>query len=227
MIALPDRHQVIDICRLVALEIVRKIQCGLYQQSLGRQIERYHQAPQASVAVQKRVDRFELVVPDRDAHQRVHIDVIGMQECLQIAHQVRHMIVVWRNEDCVLEAHADPVLAFAELPRLLMFTSNTGHQDFVGLAQQAIGQGQLPKRFNREIDCLDVVLYLRPIVALFRIQIIGILERVLDVGLRTLDPARLRGFLGHIHADEELDVRDQLGKSVQFSKRTIGAAQKL
>lgn len=51
LISLPDRHQVIDICRLVALETVRKIQRGPCQQSLGRQVERYHQTPRASVSL--------------------------------------------------------------------------------------------------------------------------------------------------------------------------------
>ena len=96
-----------------------------------------------------------------------------------------------------------------------------------GLAQQAVGQGQFLKLFNREIDCPDAGLYLRPGVPPFRVQIIDILERVLDVGLRARNPARLRGFLGHIHANEELDVRDQLAKGVQLSKRAVGAAQKL
>jgi len=53
-------------------------------------------------------------------------------------------------------------------------------------------------------------------IALFRQKIVGFLESIFDIGLRTFDTTGLGHFLGDIHTDKEIDVGDQLGESVEF-----------
>src|SRR5690606_40228147 len=60
-----------------------------------------------------------LVMRDGDADQRMHEDVAGVQESLQVAHQVGHMLVVGRHEHGIFQADPDPVLAETELAGLL------------------------------------------------------------------------------------------------------------
>ena len=151
--------------------------------------------------------------------------IVGMQKFLKIAHQIGHMIVVGRDEDCILQADSDPVLTLAELTRLLALAAYAGHQDSVGLAQQPVGQGQFFQCINRVIDGFDVVLYLFPIVAVLRGQIIGVLERILDIGPYSFNAAGLGSLLGHMHADEEFDIGYQLGTGVQLTKCPIGTTK--
>ena len=118
-------------------------------------------------------------------------------------------------------------LADAEFAGPLGFAAHPVEQDGVGIAQQPVGQRQAFQAVDGECDGADVVLDLAPIVANFGQQVFGVLECILDIGLGALDPARLRGFLGHVHADEKFDVGNQLGKSVQLAKRAVGLAEQL
>jgi len=141
MIPLPDRHQVIDISRLISLEIVRKIQGRLNQKLLRRQIQRDHQSPQPPVAVQERVDGFKLIVSDGDPDQGRDYHLFAMQEFFEIPHQVRNMVMVRRNEGGIFQADTDPVLADAKLARPLGLAFYALQQYGMRLTQQSIGQG--------------------------------------------------------------------------------------
>lgn len=63
-----------------------------------------------------------------------------------------------------------------------------------------------------------------PVVALFWVQIVHVLEPILDIGLRALIPAGLSDFFSHIHANEEFVIRDQLRNSVQLPQGTVSTA---
>ena len=89
------------------------------------------------------------------------------------------------------------------------------------LAQEANGKGEFFQRADGVVHGADVVLHLRPVVAVLGFEILGFLEGVLDVRLSPLDPTGLRGLLGDMHPDKKIDVRDQLGKRIEFSQCTI------
>jgi len=194
-------HQVIDIGGLVPFEIVREVERGLCQQSFRSEVERDHQPAEPAVAIQEGMDRLELVMGYRDPDQRRNTKFLIVQEPLQVGHQVRYMLVVRRHEHSVAQADADPVLAGAELARLFVCAAHTLQQDAVRLAQEPVAERQLFQPADRILDCLDIILDLVPIVALFRIKVIGVLEGVFDARLGPFDAARLGRLFRDIHLD--------------------------
>src|SRR6185369_17792610 len=95
------------------------------------------------------------------------------------------------NEYCVLKARsADPVLTGAIVSRSLAIASHSLQQNGVGFFQKAIGQWQLFQRHKRMIHGLHVVLYLLPVIALFRADLLYIHQVLIHLGLSALDTAR-------------------------------------
>ena len=76
-----------------------------------------------------------------------------------------------------------------------------------------------------DVDGLDVIVYLLPVIASFRIEIAFLDERFFDAGLGAFDTAGGGRLLGDVHANEEIDVGDQLRKGVQFAEQAIGFFQ--
>ncbi len=116
--------------------------------------------------------------------------------------------MMWRHKHSIFQTDPDPVLTGTKLSGLFLLTTYTRQQYFMRLSQQSVRQGQLVQSLNRKIDRMDVVLHLSPVVAFFGVQIIGILECIFDIGLRTFDPAGLRRLFRHIHTNEELNIGD-------------------
>ena len=135
----PHSHQGVVVADPVALEEVRQVKGWLGQQAVAYQVERHQQASNTPIAVQKRVDGLELVVGDGKPDQMRDVNLVIVPEEFQVAHQLWNAIRVGRNEDGVRQTRSpDPVLAGAELTRLLVLAAHTLHQAGMGLAEQAV-----------------------------------------------------------------------------------------
>ena len=130
----PHGHQVVVILAPVTLEKVGQVKGRLVQQAKADQIEHDKQPPQPPVPVQKWMDRFELIMDERDLEQVRDMDLIVVDELLQIAHEVRHVQMMRRHEGGILEADADPVLAAAEFAGLFVLAAHALEQHGMRLA---------------------------------------------------------------------------------------------
>lgn len=220
-----DGHQLIVILALVPLEEVGEIQRGLMQEAEADQIEHDEQTAQSSVPVEERMDGLELLMDERNLEKVWDMDLVVVHELFQIAQEVRHMPAVGRNKCGVVETDTDPVLAGAKFSWLFVLAPYPAQQDGVSLAQEPVGQGHLTQLLDGEIDRLDVVVHFLPVITFFRIEVELAYQRLFNVGLGALDAAGCGGFLGDVHPDEEIHVRDELRKRVQLPKQTIGLFQ--
>jgi hypothetical protein len=134
------------------------------------------------------------------------MDLVIVHEFLKIAHELRHMLVVRRNERRMLEADTDPVLAGPEFAGLFVLAPHALQQDGVGFPQEPIRQRHLRQLFHGHIDSLNVVVHLLPIITLFRVEVTFVYERLFNVGLGFFDPAGGRGFLGDVHPNEKIHI---------------------
>src|SRR6266545_3225380 len=83
---------------------------------------------------------------------------------------------------------------------------------------------QLLGQADRELGRLDMYSDYIPDIDLF---VLLFQERLFHVRLRAFDSARLRGLLQHMHADEQVDVRDIVRIHVQPAQLPIGLTEQL
>jgi hypothetical protein len=107
------------------------------------QQERDHETAETAVPVQERVDRLKLNVDERCLDQHRQVGAVLVQKDLQGPHALHHLLRWGRHEHSVPRARAaDPVLAPAELSRLLLTAPALCEQHFVNLADQPERQRQ-------------------------------------------------------------------------------------
>jgi hypothetical protein len=122
----------------VGLEIEAEIEEGIAQHALLTQEQRDEQSPEATVAVEKGVDAFELDMGETGLHEHGDAGSFCVQEALEIAHAGRDLLRRWGDERGIARPRAaDPVLAAAKLARVLPFAASAGEQNSVYLAQQS------------------------------------------------------------------------------------------
>ena len=154
--------------------------------------------------------------------------LLVVNELLDIADQRGNGAMHRRHKYRIVDAGpANPVLAVAELARLLVPAAHALHQRFVRLANQPRRKRQLAQLVHRLIHRRDVVLHLFPVIAPLQRDILFLQQRFLDIGLRAFDATRLRRLLEHMHADKEIDVRDVLGIHVQPAQFPVRLAEQL
>src|SRR5947209_7794327 len=102
------------------LEVQTQVKCGLAQRT-GRAQQKCNQQPsQPAIAVEERVNRFELYMNEAGLDQDWKVRSFLMNERLQVGHAVHQALRRWWNKDRFTGAcPADPVLASPELARLL------------------------------------------------------------------------------------------------------------
>ena len=82
------------------------------------------------------MDRFKLIMTQRDANQFRHMNVFVVPEQLEVTHQCWYIVLAGRYKSGVFQATAtDPVLADAELTRGFIFPSNALHENGMGMLQ--------------------------------------------------------------------------------------------
>ena len=59
---------------------------------------------------------------ERNLEQMRDIDLVVVHELFQVAHQTRHMLVMWWDKRGMFEADTDPVLTGAKFSWLFVFT---------------------------------------------------------------------------------------------------------
>src|SRR5262245_22042243 len=103
------------------------------------QQQRYQQPPNTTIAVQKRMDRFELQVRQSGRYQYTIRRCRLVKRALERRHQVIDERGRWRHEVRVAGPRAaDPVLRSPELAGLLLASAASREQLLVYLADQAI-----------------------------------------------------------------------------------------
>ena len=168
VVLLAHAHEIVVVKRAVALEKIRQVQHRSLQDPFADEVEGNHEAPNTPVAVQKRMDRLELIVDERDLQQFREVVLLVMHESLEVRHQVIDQGVHGRHEYGVVDrGAADPVLAAPELAWHLVLAPDPMHQDSVRFADQPGGE----RKRLESVDCLvhrgDVVLDFLPVVTLF------------------------------------------------------------
>ena len=121
----------------ILLEEQAQVKNRLVDYVLRAQHERNQLPPQTAIAVEKGVNAFKLYVRERGFDQWRHTGCIGMQKLLECVETLQHL--PWRrgNIDRVAgPVAANPVLACAELSRLLLASSSAAQQHAVHLPQQ-------------------------------------------------------------------------------------------
>jgi len=109
------------------------------KQLFADQVESNEKATDPSIAIEKRMDGFELVMADGDSNELGNMNGFVVPECFQISEQVGKLIMMWRHEDGICgRCPTDPVLAHPEFAGSLFFPPRSLHENSVGLAEQTI-----------------------------------------------------------------------------------------
>ena len=190
------------------LQIIRNVKARLRQVAFRDQVERNQKPPNATISVQKRMDRLELVVRNGRADQVRHLNLVIVPEELQVAQQAREIFDRRRNEPSRREARAaNPVLRRANLARHLVAAANAVQQPRMGLLQQTHGERQFGEFGNRLVHRPHVVVDLTPVIAPLTCDGLRRKNRLVHFRLRTLNTAGRARFAHDVHADEEANVR--------------------
>src|SRR6266498_1531461 len=121
------------------LEERAEIEQRLLEELLRLQQERDEQPADAAVAVEKRMDRLELIVNERQADQRREMR-LGVQELLEQVERGVHLRDRRRDVRRLRDLRSrlpDPVLHRAELARGAAIAAHALHQLTVQLADEA------------------------------------------------------------------------------------------
>ena len=98
--------------------------------------QRDKQSPDASVAIQERVDRLELHVCEARLHQRRQ-RIIRVNPLVELRHERRHIFGRRGHEPRVAGPRAaDPVLGASDLARLLLRAAHAAHEPPMRFAEQ-------------------------------------------------------------------------------------------
>ena len=125
----------------VLLEVEAQVEQRLAEHAGVAEEQRDQQPPDAAVAVEEGVDGLELHVRERRLDEHRQVVAVVVQEALQGGHAVGDGRVRRRHEDGVAGARAaDPVLAAAELARVLVAAAAAREQLGVDLAHEARAQ---------------------------------------------------------------------------------------
>ncbi len=102
------------------LQVPAEVQQRFGQQAAVFEQRRDQQAPDASIAIEERVDGFKLGVRQRNPHQRRERARLVVNELLKIAQQAGYPIRRRRHKSGVARTGAtDPVLRTPQFPGLL------------------------------------------------------------------------------------------------------------
>ena len=170
------------------------------------------QSPDAAIAVEIRVDGLELDVSEADPHERRE-RVFGVEVPLEVAEQRRDFFGRrWNERGVARPGAADPVLAMANLARLLVGGANVAHEAAVGPMEEAHRKRQSLRAREltaRVLQGVEVVAHLADILERLAVVFLGlVLEEVHERRLRALD---LRGE-DCLFPDECGDEPIELGK---------------
>src|SRR5690606_5337486 len=216
------------VLRSLALEVVRQIQHRLAQHTALAKQERDKQSADAAVAVEERMDCFELRMRETDLHEQRYV-VPLVQKSLERAERGWNLTRRRRYESGFGErasAGANPVLAASQLAWGQPRAAHVVQQLTVNLADQANGHRQFCQAREPVLHCSDVVDDLRDILGAVVVDEMGFgSKQILERALRTLDLTRQYRFLADIHIHEEVGIRQRLDRAVQPAKRAVGLGQ--
>ena len=180
------------------------------------------------------MDRLELVVDERQAHQRrvavvrVQILLEEVQRRVHLGHRRRDVLGVVQRA----ARPADPVLAAAVLARRGLIPAHPSHQPLVQLAQQPEAHGQFCHPFQAVFQRMDVVQHLAHIglgrarPALSRRELARLVRvQVGQVGLRALDPRGKHRLTAQKRPDQQVRVGHRPAQPCQLAQRPVGAGQ--
>ena len=95
----------------------------------------------------------------------------------------------------------------------------------MGVAQQAERERQALQFGNGPVHGINVVVNFFPVVAALGLQVFLAHQGLVHRRFGALDAARLRGFLHHVHLNEQVNARGQLGVGVQLAQLEGGFFQ--
>ncbi len=141
-----------------------------------------------------------------------------MDESFQLAHAVGHIFGGRRNIGRVTgPAAADPVLAFSELPRPCMAAAPLRQKNLVDFPNETKGERKAtPHALQPVIESCHVIGDLLHVVQrnTWRLCVL-IKQQVGERRLRSLDLRREYGLLANVGVEEELEVRERGGRTIQ------------
>ena len=215
-------QEVVVVLGPVLLEVGGEIEQWLRQRSSKHQHHRDEKTTNPPVAVEKGVNRLELVMSDSQLDQQRHVGL--MEESLQVGECVAHCVGRGRDEDSILErSSADPDGGLSEVAGTSMLASNPRQQQPMHLAHQ-------PHRHREPFGgASETVLHRHHIVPNL-LCVVSILptrhlaglvaEQLGHVGFRTFDPRTQNGLQTKMRANQEVGI----GKKPAHSTKAINCA---
>jgi hypothetical protein len=204
------------------LEEQARVQHWLAQHAVGQQLQHDQQPPEASVAVEKRMDGLELDMDERRLDQRRHGLGVVVEEALERRQAIRHCIGRGRDEGRVAWPGApDPDLGAAHFTGRPAPAAGMRQQHLVHLAEQARAQRQpaaqiLQTAFERRDAAADLARILHRHAGLL-VDLVQ--QQVRQRGLRALDLRGQHRLLAHEAAEQQRRVGQQRRHRVQPPQR--------
>jgi len=156
----------LDVRVPVTLEVGGEIQERRAQDASLDEVEHDEQTTETTVAVQERVDRFELVVQKRAPDEDGEL-ILLVQEAFEIIQRVLHLSRRRRNIERIRWTTAsNPVLGTAKLARRPFLATDASQEFLVHVSYQPVAQREVCQALETEFKSADVVEDLAPIGSL-------------------------------------------------------------
>ena len=224
--AFADRLEGLVVALAVALQICAQVEQRRGQPATIDEQEDGQQAADAAVAVEKGVQRLELVVQQRVLHQQGDIE-LRVRVALPVGQQAGKLLRRRRDEARCLDRRTGgsyPVLGGAKLTGHPLPAAYPGKQAPVHLADQAHAKRQLVHLTEAPLEGLDVVDDLLDVGAGRLVARLG-LEDIRQRRLRALDTRGGERLAQEIRANQQVWIRHQLADAGKPPERCLGVRE--
>ena len=210
------------------LEVEAEIEDRFFQNTLRAEQKGDQEPAEPAVAVEEGMDGLELDMDEARLDQGRNLRRVGMDEFLQVGHEVGNLAGRRRHEHRVAgAAAADPVLRAPEFAGLPFAAASLRQQFLVNPPDQAQRDRKaLPYSREAVIHGRDVVRNVLNVVERHPRQLRPFEQQELGQRrLRALDLGREQCLFPDIHVEEQVGVRQDRGHAIEPAEREIGIIQ--
>lgn len=223
-----DSHEAIVVFLSTMFQKGAQIEQWSVQHSLVNQQKGDQESTNPTIAIQKRMNRFELNVRYAAVDERGQIPAL-MQEMLEVVQGMVHVRDRWRNESRSLQgcvSRSDPVLGRAKRSRRFFRSPATLQEFTMDLPDQAKRKRERREPGKSVIHGSDVVDHFLDIVGDvldLRVQLER--EDILKRALRSLDLRTVDRFPSNVHRYEQVRIGQGVRHTVQSSDCLVGSGE--
>ncbi|MFY9691039.1 MAG: hypothetical protein WAJ86_13965 [Candidatus Acidiferrales bacterium] len=209
----------IEVFVSVVIEIATQVKEGLREKLPIAQQQRQEQAADPAIAIAKRMDRFELVVNERQTDKRWNSRFL-VQKFLEAFQSIVHLHHRRRNVARVSESSllAHIVLHVAEVSRALILSSYASHQLSMSVPDQAEAHRQSLELIQAEVQRVNVIAYLLYVFC-GRLGLVHFgKKQLLRVSYRALNSARKKSLTLLERSDEHVRIGKRAADAIQLAQ---------